>query len=527
MLNAGLLSRGEQTALSAQGYAGVRGPLAFRAELLPTRSGAAQLRDPLPTIPGPRRVPGLDPALAQFRLARDPLGRMTELFDRYGAPVALISGGGGRVFSGDSQCPGVVFVRGRDLVREIELDHERFHRSALTGQLTPAEAISERTLPILEWGTGLFAVNGDEHRRHRRLISPFFTRSRIETYHEEMVRATRVVIGRWRPDSAIDAHREMMDLTVRISARTLLGLDMDADQDIVRAGAESLRLVLSPWALLAPWDLPGFPYRRFLDAVRLFNKRMRQVIEERRGAPDGYRDVLTELIHARDDEGQLSDAEVVGHASVIYAASHETTGNALTWALFLLSQHPQWHRAACEEVRSTLTSDAPTLAELERLEVLDDVLRETLRLTPAAPWTTRIASTDADVGGHSVPRGTEIILSIFHTHRVESCYEQPNRFDPSRWRHIRPDVFEFNAFSAGSRACIGSGFALLEAKTLLAMVLRRFRMEFDPRRSVDPVLNITMAPRAGLGMIIRTDENYQAGVGGVRGGIRRLVDLNL
>ena len=137
-----------------------------------------------------------------------------------------------------------------------------------------------------------------------------------------------------------------------------------------------------------------------------------------RGTPRGsgrFRDVLTELIHARDDEGQLSDAEVVGHASVIYAASHETTGNALTWALFLLSQHPQWHRAACEEVRSTLTSDAPTLAELERLEVLDAVLRETLRLTPAAPWTTRIASTHADVGGHSVPRGTEIILSIFHT----------------------------------------------------------------------------------------------------------------
>src|SRR5512134_2088343 len=110
---------------------------------------------------------------------------MTELFERYGAPVALIRGGGGRVFSGDPHCPGVVFVRGRDLIRQIELDPDSFHRSALTGQLTPPAPVPERLQPILEWGTGLFAVNGDEHRRHRRLLSPFFTRSRVESYHEE------------------------------------------------------------------------------------------------------------------------------------------------------------------------------------------------------------------------------------------------------------------------------------------------------------------------------------------------------
>jgi cytochrome P450 len=450
---------------------------------------------------------------------------MTELFERFGAPVALIRGGGGRVFSGDPRCPGVVFIRGRELTREVDLDHDRFHRSALTGLLTPEEPASPRTRPILEWGTGLFAVNGDEHRRHRRLMSPFFSRSRVESYFDEMLRAGSSMLERWHPDQPIDLHREMMDLTVRISARTLLGIDMDADQDIVRAGAESLRLVLSPGALLAPWDLPGLPYRRFVESVAFFNARMKGIIEERRRRPTGLRDVLTELIEARDEEGQLTDAEVVGHASVIYAASHETTGNALTWALFLLSQHPQWQRAACEEVRSTLAADVPTLDEIERLEVLDGVIRETLRITPAAPWTTRIAATDAEIGGHPIPRGTEIVVSIFHTHRFEPCYEQPGRFDPSRWQRIHPDVFTFNAFSAGTRACIGSGFAMLEMKTILAMLLRRFRMELDPRHPVDPVLNITMAPRGGLRMYVRDDTDFEAGVGQARGSITTLVDL--
>lgn len=450
---------------------------------------------------------------------------MTDLFDRYGAPVALIRGGGGRVFSGDAQCPGVVFVKGREFARQIEVNHDTFHRSALTGQLTPAEPVSERKRPILEWGTGFFAINGDEHRRHRKLLSPFFTRSRVESYHGEMVRATRSVLENWHPGLPLDVHQAMLDITVRISARSLLGLDMDGEQDIVRIGAESLRLVLSPWVLLAPWDLPGLPYRRFVDSVHFFNSRMRQIIAERRRARHQHRDVLTELIHARDEDGQLSDAQVIGHASVIYAASYETTGNALTWALFLLSQHPEWHRLVCDEVRSTLTSDAPELADLDQLTLLDDVVRETLRLTPPAPWTTRIAATACEIAGYQVPRGTEIVVSIFHTNRSETSYSEPSRFDPSRWRRTRPDVFEFNSFSAGPRACIGSGFALLEVKTVLAMVLKRFRLEFDPRHRVDPVLNITMAPRRGIAMIVRADEKYSDGVGNVRGGILRLVDM--
>jgi cytochrome P450 len=450
---------------------------------------------------------------------------MTELFARFGAPVALVRGGGGRVFSGDPACPGVVFVRGAELTREVALQHDRFHRSALTGQLTPAQNAPDRLSPILEWGTGLFAVNGEEHRRHRRLMSPFFTRSRVEGYLDQMQRAASEMIERWRPGRTLDMHREMMDLTVRISARTLLGLDMDSHQPIVQAGAESLRLVLSPWALLFPLYIPGLPYWRFVESVRSFNSQMRSLIEHRRNAGARLPDVLTQLVQARDEEGSLSDAEVVGHASVVYAASHETTGNALTWALFLLSQHPPWHRDVCNEVRSTLRVDVPTLAELDDLPLLDNVIRETLRITPAAPWTTRIAAEDGLLGGHFIPRGTEIVVSIFHTHRDQAVYERPNNFDPSRWETIRPDVFQFNAFSAGTRACIGSGFALLEMKVVLAMILKRYRLEFNPCRPVDPILNITMAPKFGLRMTVRDDARFDDGVGNVTGRIRELVQM--
>jgi cytochrome P450 len=190
----------------------------------------------------------------------------------------------------------------------------------------------------------------------------------------------------------------------------------------------------------------------------------------------------------------------------------------------LLSQYPKWQKRASEEARSLAAIESP--ADLDRLEILDWVIRETLRLIPSAPWTTRIAAGDSSLGGHALPKGTEIVLSIFHTHRVERIYEQPNRFDPSRWQHIRPDVFEFNAFSAGARACIGMGFAMLEMKLILAMILRRIRVELDASRSVDPVLNITMAPRYGLHMMVHDKTGSSNPGGTVRGGIRRLLDLS-
>ena len=172
-----------------------------------------------------------------------------------------------------------------------------------------------------------------------------------------------------------------------------------------------------------------------------------------------------------------------------------------------------------------MAGETPSLAELDQLELLDGVIREALRLLPPAPWTTRIAAEDAEIGGYSIPRGTEVVLSIFHTHRVEPIYEEPNKFNPGRWKHIKPDVFEFNAFGAGVRSCIGSGFALLQMKLILAMVIKRFRLELAPNQFVNPILNITMAPSRGLRMIVRDDINFSVNANQVSGRICNLMDF--
>jgi len=131
------------------------------------------------------------------------------------------------------------------LAREVEIQHDVYHKSALTGTLYPTGKVSRREQPLLEYATGLFSVNGDEHRRHRRLLAPAFHKKRIEAYLGDMVRITEEELSAWKQGERRNIHNDMMHLTLRIATKTLFGEDL---QDTVRLGEalqDSLKLVLA------------------------------------------------------------------------------------------------------------------------------------------------------------------------------------------------------------------------------------------------------------------------------------------
>src|SRR5437016_9759367 len=148
------------------------------------------------SVPGPPPVPILGPLGNLVQLTRDPLKYMGQLFKTYGPVASLAAGGRSRVFSTRSDRPGTVFVYGPELAREVEIQHDVYHKSALTGTLYPTGEVSRRERPLLEYATGLFSVNGDEHRRHRRLLAPAFHKKRIEAYLGDMISIADEVLSR-------------------------------------------------------------------------------------------------------------------------------------------------------------------------------------------------------------------------------------------------------------------------------------------------------------------------------------------
>jgi len=462
-----------------------------------------------------------------LKFIRDPLKYVSRLFKVYDPVAALSATGWSRIFSTRLDCPGTVFVYGPTLAREVESQHDTYHKCALSGLLYPNGKVSPRQEPLLEYATGLFSVNDEMHRRHRRLLAPAFHKKRIEGYHADMVNITQAILDDWRPGQRRDIQAEMKRITLRIATTTLFGEDMNMGGGLSEALQESLKLIVAPGTLLLPYDLPGLPYHRFLNAAKSINVGIRAIIARKRARGLTGDDVLSMLLQTSDEDGSaLTESEVVGHAGVIFAAGHETSSTALTWTLFLLSQHPRLAADLLNQLDDVLHGAPPTPQQLNQIPLLEYTLKESLRLLPPIVWNTRVTALDTELGGYPLSADTEVIVSIYHTHHQPDLYEQPERFNPYRWVALERDTFEYNPFSGGPRMCLGAQFAMLEMKIVLAMLLQRYRLQFIPGTLVDRFLSITMSPKQGLPMLVqKQDRRFEYGVGGVRGNVREMVLL--
>ena len=480
-------------------------------------------------VPGPSVHPILGRLPMILRFAKDSIGYTRPLFETYGSVVSMTAGGGTHIYSPLAECPGTVFTCGAENVRKVTSQHEIYYKYPLSGKMYSNRNDSPRTEPLKHFGVGLFGVNSGTHRQHRQLLMPAFHKQRIDSYRSDMVAITQSVLEQLTIDKPVDIAQVMRLLTLRVATKTLFGSDVG--EKGAKSGQilqEALRMNGSLAIALLPFDIPGFPHHHLLNLFAQLDEEMRQLIHRKQASNTDDGDVLSMLIRARDAETglTLSEDELLGHAGVIFAAGHETSANALTWTLFLLSQHPLWAQDVVDELESVLNGEAPTVEQLQKLPLLERVIKESMRLLPPVPWNGRVTSQTTELGGYELPKGTEVFVSIYQTHHLPEIYSQPEKFNPQRWETFEPTTFEYNPFSAGSRICIGAGFAMMEIKIVLSMLLQKYRLEYIPKQTIDRFGLIVMAPKNGIKMIVRQQDcNFSQGVGGVKGNVREMVEL--
>lgn len=481
------------------------------------------------TVPGPNQPPLVGATGNAFRFTQDPIGYSSKLFQNYGPMVSLSQQGRTNLFTPFGECPGTVLVHGPDLIRQARTPHSHWDLTPLSMTLYPMQAVSARKQPLKHFLVGLWGVNGDDHRLHRRLMMPAFHIRHVQNYWQDMVDITQSSLSHLRPGDIINLVEVTRLLAMRIVTKTLFGEDSGQEgQGVGHILEQALAVLSHPLTTLMPLDIPGLPYRKFLNLITHFDEEMRAIIAEKRSRQANDSDVLSMLIQARDEETgtTLNEAELLGHVGSLFAAGHETTSLALGWTVLLLSQHPEIAADLVDELDAILQGDAPRMEQLDQLPLLDRVIKESLRLIPPAPFTWRYNNQPVDLGGHTLPVGTEVYCSIYATHHMPELYDEPHRFNPNRWERINPDMWEYMPFSAGSRMCMGAAFAMMELKIVLSILLQTYRLEFVPSVPVDRYGIITIAPKNGLPMCIhRQDRNFSAGVGGVRGNVREMVNL--
>jgi len=374
---------------------------------------------------------------------------------------------------------------------------------------------------------GIFAMYGDQHRSHRRLMQPPLLKPAVAAYAPIMSKLIDQVIDRWRPDQLLDMYREMRTLSNWVAAHILFGSeDFAASIRLGETIERWLQLDADARSRLSLFNLPGSLFRQVINQAQILELAMHDTIKRKRQTQTPGSDVLSLLIEASDaNKGVISEIDLVAHAVILYAASFETTANVLTWTLFLIAQHPEIATALHDEITERFGDRLPDSRQIDELPLLDNVLKESMRLLPPVAFTFRTPLNDVEMCGLFLRRGDKILLSHYLTHRDPDIFPEPNRFNPSRWFTIRPDPYEYLPFSAGPRLCLGISFAQLEMKLTVARVMQRFRMRVVPGSRIEGVIQLTLRPQHGVPMTVRAqDRAFRSSP--ITGNIHSMVDLD-
>jgi cytochrome P450 len=441
---------------------------------------------------------GLASMREYIRFYRDPIDSMRSLYQRHGPVIAV-----GPIAFGEPKLH--VIAIGPKFNRQVLGDPATFRT---TGQFIwgPKNSAQQR----LRYG--LTRMNGPKHKQQRSLIMPPFQKKAVASYHGLIVDLAQEIIDTWRAGQTYDMYREMRTLALRISSSVLFGHELEDALRISHLFQTWMKRSHSVPVRLFPVNVPGTAYHQLLQHAEKLEAAILSLIDKRRRDPRERTDVLSILIAARDDENRgMTDAELVGQATILFGASFETTASTLTWTLLLLAQHPAVMRNLMDELDQVLGDAIPTREQLSQLLYLDCVIKESMRILPPVPFTIRAAERDTEMDGLSVPKNSRVICSHYFTHHLGELYPEPERFLPERWRAIDPTQYEYFPFSAGPRACIGAMFAFQVLKVSLAMMLQRFRFTIVPGARIDRVIRVTMNPRYGLPMLVeKNDRRFTA-----------------
>lgn len=417
-------------------------------------------------------------------LARDVLGYMEHLGHLHGDVVRLSVG------------PREVWVVRHP--RDVEFVHLQ------TGRLFDKGLGKDPVLHAL-LGNGLLLSENDFWLRQRRLAQPAFHAGRIAAYADIMAQEARRTLSTWRAGEVRDVHADMTGLTLNIVAKCLL--DTDPGTGTNETVAQAVDSVLTEYrrGLGNPlYRSSAFSQRRVRRAIARINAVVQGIIDERRADGRDRGDLLSMLLAARDDDGQgMTDAQLLDEVKNIFLAGHDTTASTLTFALALLAQHPGAESRLHAELREVLNDRPPELADLRRLPFLEAVVKETLRLYPAAWSTQRQATQDVQIGGYDAKKGTVVWVNHWVTQRDERFFEAPGAFRPERWLgNLERELpkFAYFPFGGGGRVCIGRDFARMEAMLILGTLAQAFRPRLVRPLKLEPA--ISLRPKGAVPMTL-------------------------
>jgi len=348
-------------------------------------------------------------------------------------------------------------------IRDVEFAHhvlvenwQNYVKGEMTGRVA------------LLLGDGLMVSEGDLWKRQRRMIQPAFNHESMGALTELIMAVNSRLLRKWqvaaRGNESVNVTHDVSGMALEVVLRFILGDDYEQ--------------VGSHFDLLSQEKARDMAFAR---SFRASGKIILQIIDRRRKDPATSTGALGMLMQARDPQsGQLmQDRQLIDEILTLIVAGHETTASTLNWTWYLISQHPEVEQRLSNELNDLTTFSE--FDDLPRFLYTRQIIDEAMRLYPAGWLLNRKALHDDQLGEYFVPAGTEIYVPPYFIQRHPDVWEEPNRFNPDRFR---PDNSKHRhrlatiPFSAGPRNCIGALFARIEMQIHLLTIARYLRLRY-------------------------------------------------
>jgi cytochrome P450 family 138 len=359
----------------------------------------------------------------------------------------------GRVYSGQLPLFGpVVFVNDPVLIKQVFMTS-----TDLVGNIQP-------NLGRVLGPGSFFSLEGDEHKRQRKLLVPPFHGRRMKDYEEIIAEEADREMATWPADRPFPTLPSMMRITLNIILRAVFGAE--------GAEFEALRKLIPPMVELGskialvgklPLPLGRFdPWRRFSRYRQEFDEIVGKLIADTLADPhlDERKDVLSLMLLARYDDGEpMSQSDILDQLTTLLAAGHETTATTLAWAVERLRRHPA------------------ALARMADPDYRQAAIIEVQRVRPVIDLTGRRVKTDyLQLGEWVIPRGHSLLIGIGAVHEDDGVFPDAGSFRPERFLDAPPDTYEWIPFGGGTRRCIGAAFATMEMNVVLRRMVQTFEL---------------------------------------------------
>nr|QWK52223.1 cytochrome P450 709B3 [Isatis tinctoria] len=376
----------------------------------------------------------------------------------------------------------------------------------------------------MTFGKGLPFIEGDDWIRHRRILNPAFSMDRLKAMTKLMVDCTLRMFEEWRKQRSgeevvmrMEINKDFNRLISDIIATTAFGSSYEEGIELFRSQTElgeyfvtSLTNVVIPGTQYLP--TPTNIQLRKLD--KKVKDSIRRMIDARlKSNFDNYGDdllgIMLKATTSEKSEKRMRMDEIIDECKTFYISGQGSSAILLTWTTMLLSLHQDWQEKLREEVFNECGKDTiPDSDVLSKLKLMNMVLMESLRLYGPVIKMVREATQDMKIGDLEIPKDTSIIVPFLKMHSDKAIWgEDAQQFNPLRFENGVSQAAKHPnallAFSVGPRTCIGQNFAMMEAKTVLTMILQRFTFSLSREYKHAPVEKFNLHPQYGLPVMLQ------------------------